>query len=62
LDLTPAEIEVANLVKHGKTTNEIAELLNLSGRTIENHRVSIRRRLGVQNKKADLKGHLLSLN
>jgi DNA-binding CsgD family transcriptional regulator len=35
LGLTPAEMEFANLVKHGKTTTEIAELLNLSGRTID---------------------------
>ena len=34
LDFTPTEMEVANLVKYGKTTKEIAELLNLSGRTI----------------------------
>jgi PAS domain S-box-containing protein len=62
LDLTPAEIEVANLVRHGKTTKEIGELLNLSGRTIDTHRDNIRRKLGIKNKKANLRSFLISLN
>jgi DNA-binding CsgD family transcriptional regulator len=51
LDLTPTEMEVANLVKHGKTTKEMAELLDLSGRTIDTHRDNIRRKLGIKTKK-----------
>jgi DNA-binding CsgD family transcriptional regulator len=51
LDLTPTETEVANLVKHGKTTKEMAELLDLSGRTIDTHRDNIRRKLGIKTKK-----------
>ena len=62
LSLTPTEIQVANLIKQGKTTKDIAELYNLSARTIEFHRDNIRSKLGIKNKKINLRTHLLSLN
>jgi PAS domain S-box-containing protein len=60
LKLTPMEIQVANLVREGKTNKEIADLLCLSKNTILFHRQNVRRKLGLKNKKVNLRTHLLS--
>jgi PAS domain S-box-containing protein len=60
LNLTPTEIEVANLVRYGSNSKEIAELMGLSPRTIYNHRKNIRKKFGLENKKTNLRSHLLS--
>jgi len=62
LKLTPTEIQIANLVRHGSTTKDIAEILNVSPRTVETHRKNIRRKIGLEGKKANLRSHLLSLH
>ena len=62
LTLTPTEIQVADLVKEGKTTKEVAELLNSSTRAVEFHRENLRAKIGLKNKKINLRSYLLSLS
>jgi len=45
----------------GKTAKEIGEMLNVSVRTIEFHKKGIRSKLGLKNKKVNLRSHLLSM-
>jgi len=61
LKFTPSELQIANLIKHGKTTKEIAMLLNLSDHTVAAHRKSIRTKIGIKNQKANLQRYLTSL-
>jgi DNA-binding CsgD family transcriptional regulator len=60
LNMTPREVQVATLVKEGRTTKEIAELLHTSTAAIDFHRNNLRIKLGLKNKKAGLRIHLMS--
>ena len=62
LCLTPREIQIANLIREGKTSKEIAQLLHLSQGAIDFHRNNIRDKLGLKKKKANLRSYLLSLS
>ena len=62
IGLSPAEIKVANYVKQGRSSKEIAMLCGLSPKTIKNQRISIRKKLGITNKKANLRSYLIALD
>ncbi len=59
--LTPTEMRVAILVKDGKTTKEIADLLCMSEKTVSFHRENIRIKLGLSGKRVNLRSHLLTI-
>jgi len=59
-NLTSREIEVANLIKQGRKTKQIAELLNLSPRSIDFHRANLRKKIGVRSTRANLYSALRS--
>lgn len=59
--LTPAEIKIISLIKMQLDNNEIASLLDISRRTVETHRLRIRKKLKVDNKQ-NLGSFLLNLS
>jgi DNA-binding NarL/FixJ family response regulator len=62
INLTPKEIQVANLIRDGKTTKEIAEHLDVSKSAIDTHRHHIRKKLGLRNKRVNLTSYLHTLS
>jgi DNA-binding CsgD family transcriptional regulator len=59
--LTPAQIQVASMVRQGLSTKAIAVTLNSSPETVNIHRKHIRKKLGLDNKASSLRSYLLSL-
>ncbi len=59
--LSYAESRVADLIKEGKSSKEIATMLGVSEKTILTHRFHIRTKLGIKNKDVSLMSHLMSL-
>jgi PAS domain S-box-containing protein len=60
--LTLREIQVAGLIRNGKTTKEIAELLGVSKGAIDTHRHLIRRKIGLNKKRINLQSYLASIS
>lgn len=60
--MTAKELLVATHVREGRSNKEIADLMGVSLNTIEIHRYNLRKKLGLQNKKVNLRSFLLSLN
>jgi PAS domain S-box-containing protein len=60
-NLTPRQLEIVSLIKQGRTTKEIAELLSATKDAIDKQRFIIRKKLGVNNDKTNLRSLLLSL-
>jgi len=62
LNLTPTEIQIANMTKHGNTSKKIAKIMNISPRTVDTHKKNIRRKIDLEDKRANLRSYLLSLH
>ena len=60
--LTPQEIQVASLVKDGKASKEIADILNVSETTVHFHRKNLRRKFGLSNSQTNLRSYLISIS
>ncbi len=60
--LTPQEMQVASLVKDGKTSKEIAEILFVSEATVNFHRKNLRTKFGLTNKQTNLRAYLMSIS
>lgn len=58
LKLTPTEIQVADLLRLGKRTKDIASLLKVSPSAVAFHRNNIRAKLGLTRKPANLVSYL----
>ena len=61
-NLTSTEIQIAKQIRYGETTKKIAQFMNISPRTVETHRKNIRRKIGLEGKKANLRSYLLSID
>lgn len=61
LDLTPKEIQVANLIKDGKSNRDISKIMLVSLNTILFHRHNLRKKLGLLKQKTNLRSYLTSV-
>ena len=61
-DLTPKEIQIADMVRLGRSTKEIADILSISAGLVSFHRNNIRKKLGLNNKRTNLRSYLSSLS
>jgi PAS domain S-box-containing protein len=62
VNLTPAELNIAQMVKAGRSTRQIADTLNVAYKTVETHRVHIRKKLGLTRKGANLRTCLMAMD
>jgi PAS domain S-box-containing protein len=60
-NLSSKEIQVSSLIKEGRTTKEIATILNVSVKDVEFHRYNIRKKFSLTRKKESLSAYLSQL-
>ena len=56
--LSPVEVVICDMIKHGLSSKEIAGLRGISPATVNRHRESIRSKLGLTNRKINLVSYL----
>ena len=60
-NLTPRQLEIIGLIKAGRPTKDIAEMLHVTKEAIDKQRFLIRKKLNLNNEKTNLRSYLLSL-
>ncbi|MEZ4526162.1 MAG: LuxR C-terminal-related transcriptional regulator [Desulfobacterales bacterium] len=60
--LTPQEMQVAALVRQGRSSKDIAEILNIAETTVHFHRRNLRIKFGLKKRQGNLRTHLMSLS
>ena len=60
LKLSPRETIIADLVRQGKTSKDISEILHISLRTVETYRNNLRKKLGINKQKISLRTYLIT--
>jgi DNA-binding CsgD family transcriptional regulator len=59
--LSPNEVQVAGLIREGRSSKEISQLLNISVHTVISYRYCIRKKTGLKGKKVNLRAYLQTL-
>ena len=62
LNLTFKELQIADLVKEGNSSKDIAAVLNVCERTVDFHRKNIRKKLAIADRKTNLRSYLSRLS
>ncbi|HDL08735.1 MAG TPA: response regulator [Desulfobacteraceae bacterium] len=60
LNLTPREVQIAEMIRQGKSSKDIALVFNLSIGTVDFYRNNLRKKLGIRNRKISLRNYLLT--
>ena len=60
--LAPTEVKIADLIRLGNQTKEIAEILHMTPKTVSRYRGNIRKKLDLANRKINLRTYLESLS
>ncbi len=60
-NFTPREVQVASLIKDGKSTKEIAEIIGIAPSAINVYRAKIRNKLKLNGQKTNLQMYLQTL-
>lgn len=61
LTLSPREIQIADLIRLGKSNKSIGLLLNISKSAVEFHRNNLREKLGLKHKHLNLRTYLMTM-
>jgi PAS domain S-box-containing protein len=59
LTLSPREIQIADLIRMGRSTKSIAQLLNITKSAVEFHRNNLREKLGIKHRHINLRSYLM---